>query len=122
MLGAGTADHQRAVPELQPCHEAVVRALHAGLLMQAERLRQELQGGLFVVVSQSGLTPRSGLCTGRLGGCCFAGRVREGDIRNCFGKLNDPGKPALRRLCILPQQLRRSPLFALEMEAHAGGC
>jgi len=38
--------------------------------------------------------------------------VGEGDIRNCFGKLNDPGKPALRRLGILPQQLRASPLFA----------
>jgi len=36
--------------------------------------------------------------------------VGEGDIRNCFGKLNDPGKPALRRLGILPQQLRASPL------------
>jgi hypothetical protein len=38
--------------------------------------------------------------------------VVEGNIRNCFGKLNDPGKPALRRLGILPQQLRTSPLFA----------
>jgi hypothetical protein len=32
----------------------------------------------------------------------------EGDIRNCFGKLNDPGKPAFRRLGILPQQLGTS--------------
>ncbi len=38
-------------------------------------------------------------------------RVGEGDVRNCFGKLNDPGKPAFRRLGILPQQLRTSPLF-----------
>jgi hypothetical protein len=38
--------------------------------------------------------------------------VGEGDVRNCLGKLNDPGKPALRRLGILPQQLRTSPLFA----------
>ncbi len=38
--------------------------------------------------------------------------VGEGDIRNCLGKLNDPGKPALRRPGILPQQLRTSPLFA----------
>src|SRR5208337_5529143 len=29
----------------------------------------------------------------------------KGDICNCFGKLNDPGKPALRRLGILPQQI-----------------
>jgi len=36
----------------------------------------------------------------------------EGDIRNCFGKLNDPSKPALRRLSILPQKLRTSPLSA----------
>ncbi len=34
------------------------------------------------------------------------------DIHNCFSKLNDPGKPALRRLGILPQQLRAFPLFA----------
>jgi len=34
------------------------------------------------------------------------------DIRNCFDKLNDPGKPALRGLGILPQQLTTSPLFA----------
>ena len=40
----------------------------------------------------------------------FASARREGDIRNCFSKLNDPGKSALRSLCILPQQLRRSPL------------
>jgi len=39
--------------------------------------------------------------------------VGEGDVRNCFGKLNDPGKPALRRLGILPQQLRTSPLFVV---------
>ena len=38
--------------------------------------------------------------------------VGKGDIRNCFGKLNDPGKPALRRLGILRQQLGTSPLFA----------
>ncbi len=38
--------------------------------------------------------------------------VGEGDIRNCLGKLNDPGKPALRRLGILPQQIRASPMFA----------
>ena len=37
--------------------------------------------------------------------------IGEGDIRNCFGKLNDPGKLALRRLGILPQQLRTSSLF-----------
>jgi hypothetical protein len=36
--------------------------------------------------------------------------VGEGDIRNCLGKLNDPGKPALRRPGILPQQLRTSRL------------
>ena len=39
--------------------------------------------------------------------------VGEWDIRNCFGKLNHPGKPAHRRLGILPQQLKTSPLFAL---------
>jgi len=38
-------------------------------------------------------------------------RVLEGDIPNCSGKLHDPVKPAFRRLGILPQQLRRSPLF-----------
>ena len=36
--------------------------------------------------------------------------VGEGDIRNCLGKLNDPGKPALRRPGILPQQLGTSRL------------
>jgi len=36
----------------------------------------------------------------------------KGDSRNSFGKLNDPGKSALRRLGILPQQLTTSPLFA----------
>ncbi len=36
----------------------------------------------------------------------------KGDIRNSFGKLNDPGKPPLRRLGILPRQLRMSPLSA----------
>src|SRR5271157_2101324 len=35
----------------------------------------------------------------------------EGEIRNRFGELNDPGKPALRRLGILPQHLRTSPLI-----------
>ncbi len=30
----------------------------------------------------------------------------KGDIRNSLGKLNDPGKPAPRRLVILPRQLR----------------
>src|SRR5271157_4324180 len=30
----------------------------------------------------------------------------KGDIRNTFGKLNDPGKPPLPRLGILPRQLR----------------
>jgi len=39
--------------------------------------------------------------------------VREGDVPNCSGKLHDPGKLAFRRLGILPQQLRTSPLFAL---------
>src|SRR5271157_2395310 len=39
--------------------------------------------------------------------------AREGDIPNCSGKLHDPVKPALRRLGILPQQLRTSPLFVL---------
>ncbi len=38
--------------------------------------------------------------------------VGNGDIRNSLGKLNDPGKPPLRRLGILPRQLRMSPLFA----------
>jgi len=38
--------------------------------------------------------------------------VGKGDIRSCFGKFNDPGKPALRRLGILRQQLGTSPLFA----------
>ena len=38
--------------------------------------------------------------------------VGEGDVRDCFGKSNDPGKPALRRLVVLPQQLRTSPLSA----------
>jgi hypothetical protein len=37
--------------------------------------------------------------------------VGEGDIHDCFGKLNDAGKPALRRLGILSQQLRTSPLL-----------
>src|SRR5271157_5456717 len=32
----------------------------------------------------------------------------KGDIRNCLGGLNNRGKPALRRLGILPQQLRTS--------------
>src|SRR5208337_5363239 len=32
------------------------------------------------------------------------------DIRKSLGRLNDPGKPALRRLGFLPQQLRTSPL------------
>ena len=46
--------------------------------------------------------------------------VGEGDIRNCFGKLNDPGKPALRRLGILPKQLRTSPLFVLGLMYQNG--
>ena len=33
-------------------------------------------------------------------------------IPNCSGKSHDPGKPAFRRLGILPHQLRTSPLFA----------
>src|SRR5208337_3924004 len=37
--------------------------------------------------------------------------VLEGDIPNCSGKLHDPFKPGFRRLGILPQQLRTSPLF-----------
>ena len=44
--------------------------------------------------------------------CRPAGGGRKRGIRNCFGKLNDPGKQGLRRLGILPQQLRTSPLFA----------
>ena len=40
--------------------------------------------------------------------CCES---RRGDIRNCFGELNDPGKPALRRPGILSQQSRTSPLI-----------
>ena len=44
--------------------------------------------------------------------CRPAGGGRNRGIRNCFGKLNDPGKQGLRRLGILPQQLRTSPLFA----------
>jgi hypothetical protein len=35
----------------------------------------------------------------------------KGGIRNCLGKLNDPGKLALRRLGILPQQLTTSSLI-----------
>ena len=35
--------------------------------------------------------------------CRWPARGGRRDIRNCFGKLNDPGKPALRRLGILPQ-------------------
>ncbi len=46
---------------------------------------------------------------------------REGDIRNRFGKLNDPGKSALRRLCIMPQQLRTSPLFVIDSFPGVGG-
>ena len=38
--------------------------------------------------------------------------VGKADIRSSFGKLNDPGKPPLSRLGILPRQLRTSPLFA----------
>ena len=34
---------------------------------------------------------------------------REGDIPNCSGELHDRGKPAFRRLGILPQQLGSSP-------------
>ncbi len=41
-----------------------------------------------------------------------AAGCREGDIPNCSGKLHDPGKRAFRRIGILPQQLRTSPLFA----------
>src|SRR5208337_3116288 len=37
--------------------------------------------------------------------------VGQEDIRNSLGRLNDPGKPPLRRLGILPRQLRVSPLF-----------
>jgi hypothetical protein len=40
--------------------------------------------------------------------------VGQAYIRNSFGKSNDPGKPPLSRLGILPRQLRGSPLFALE--------
>ena len=39
------------------------------------------------------------------------GERREEDIANCSGKLNDLGKSAFRRLGILPQELRVSPLF-----------
>src|SRR5271157_4863049 len=42
--------------------------------------------------------------------------VLEGDIPNCSGKLHDPVKPAFRRLGILSQQLRTSPLFARSVE------
>ena len=41
--------------------------------------------------------------------CRPAGGGRKRGIRNCFGKLNDPGKQGLRRLGILPQQLRTYP-------------
>src|SRR5208282_5809290 len=37
--------------------------------------------------------------------------VGQEDICNSLGRLNDPGKPPLRRLGILPRQLRLSPLF-----------
>ena len=37
----------------------------------------------------------------------------KGEIPNCSGELHDPVKPAFRRLGILPQQLRTSPLFVL---------
>jgi len=37
--------------------------------------------------------------------------VSKGDIHNCFGKLDDSGKPALREPGILSQQLRASPLI-----------
>ncbi len=40
-------------------------------------------------------------------------RIGEGDSSNCFGKLNDLGKPPVRRLGILPQQLRTSPMFVI---------
>ncbi len=36
---------------------------------------------------------------------------REGDIPNCSGNLQDPGKLVFRRVGILPQQLRTSLLF-----------
>jgi hypothetical protein len=42
----------------------------------------------------------------------MCGKEDEGDSRSSFGKLNDPGKSALRGLGILPQQLTTSPLFA----------
>jgi len=35
----------------------------------------------------------------------FVEMVREGDVPNCSGKSHDPGKPAFRRLGILPEQL-----------------
>jgi hypothetical protein len=45
-------------------------------------------------------------------------RVGEGDLRNCFGKLNNPGKPAFRRLGILPQQLRTTLCSSPEAGWH----
>ncbi len=48
--------------------------------------------------------------------------VREGDIPKCSGKSHDPGKPAFRRLGILPQQLKTSPLSARMMSLPGLGC
>ncbi len=45
-------------------------------------------------------------------------RQKSGD-RQEICKLNDPGKPALRRLGILPQQLRTSPLIAPDHPGEA---
>ena len=42
----------------------------------------------------------------------------EGDIANCPGKLNDLAKLAFRRLGILPQESRPSPLFVPEKHHH----
>ena len=43
---------------------------------------------------------------------------REGNIPDCSAKLDDPGKPAFRKLCILPQRLRTFPFVPFIYRHH----